>query len=68
MRERLKPNAHNNKYHELQLKWNELSKLIEPLNLFNPKWLLVLTNDSSTFSILCINNLSCDSNIWPNET
>ena len=28
MRERLKPNAHNNKYHELQLKWNELSKLL----------------------------------------
>ena len=68
MRERLKPIAHNNKYHELQLKWNELSQLIEPLNLFNPKWLLVLTNDSSTFCILCINNLSCDSNIWLNET
>ena len=28
MRERLKPNAHNNKYHELQLNWNELSKLL----------------------------------------
>ena len=31
-------------------------------------WLLVLTNDSSTFIVLCINNLCCDSNIWLKET
>ena len=35
------------------MEWAE--QIVKPLNLFNPKWLLVLTNDSSTFIVLCIN-------------